>query len=248
MKYLESCSLGAITNAGLIAFNPNAQPSDDDFGLLYIGVGDGGNTAADNRGVDADRNGQNSRSPLGTILRIDPLGDDTRPYLIPANNPFHDGINAMAEVWAYGFRNPQRFSWDLGGSGQMFIADIGQANIEEVSLGKQGGNYGWSEREGTFIVAHSDENNVTESGIGGGGDGMIDPVIQYDHDEGLAITGGFVYRGHAVPELAGPLRLRPTSSTAACFMPLPTKSFRDHWRGCVNWPSNKAGKQSIFVT
>ena len=184
-----------------IAFNPNVSPSDSDYGMLYVSLGDGGNTWGSQQQVDADRNGQNTENLFGTIARIDPLGTNSHngQYGIPSDNPFIDQDNFEPETWAYGFRNPHRFSWDrqdLGGDGAMYISDIGQALIEEVNIGISGGNYGWSEREGTFVVDHNDQNDVRAASPEDNlQTNYIDPVIQYDHSEGRAIVGGYVVRG-----------------------------------------------------
>ncbi|MFB3061997.1 MAG: sorbosone dehydrogenase family protein, partial [Candidatus Binatia bacterium] len=136
-----------------IGFNPNANPGDADYGMLYIAQGDGEEEPFTD-------NPQNLSSPHGAILRIDPLGINSPngAYGIPADNPFaNDGdSNTLGEIWAYGFRNPHRFSWDTGGDGKMLIGEIGEHNVEEVNLGKVGANYGWNEREGTFQF---DKNN-----------------------------------------------------------------------------------------
>ena len=192
-------------NVGTLAFNPTAQPGSPDYGMLYIGFGDGGGH------FDPGRNGQNLATPLGAILRIDPFPSPQkgksaaakRRYGIPSDNPFVSTPGAAPEVWAYGLRHPQQFSWDA--DGRMFIADIGQKTIEEVNLGVAGGNYGWRYREGTFATAPS-------VGLANHGQVFkrpadphlfIDPVAEYDHDEGTAIGGGFVYRGEDIPELRG---------------------------------------------
>ena len=183
-----------------LAFNPNSRPGDADYGMLYIALGDGGDTANSHREVDVDRNGQNTDNLFGTIARIDPLGTNSRNgnYGIPADNPLKVP-DFQPETWAYGFRNPHRFSWDridLGGDGRMYISDIGQATIEEVSVGKPGGNYGWSEREGTFVVNHDNQFDVRPAtDEDNAGKDLIEPAIQYDHSEGRAIVGGFVFRG-----------------------------------------------------
>lgn len=184
-------------NAGQLAFNPKPKPGASDYGLLYIGVGDGGNTANRNLEIDADQQGQDLSSPLGKILRIDPLRRGSEPYTIP-QNPFVKKGDALGEVWAYGLRNPQRFSWDTGGDGKMLIGDIGQDRIEEVNLGRKGGNYQWGINEGTLAVYPSRLSEL-ERARGR----SMGPVLQYDHDEGQAIAGGFVYRGRAIPELRG---------------------------------------------
>ena len=186
-----------LRNVGSIAFNSTATPDAADYGLLYVGFGDGGG------GDDPKNNGQRLDTPLGAIARIEPLGTNVGPYGIPEDNPFVDRPGAAPEIWAYGLRAPQQFSWDAV-TGRMFIADIGQSQIEEINLGAPGANYGWRLREGTFATGRA-------FGYGGrvferkGEDPMplAYPVAQYDHDEGYAVGGGFVYRGERIPALFG---------------------------------------------
>ena len=197
-EFLRVGQFAPMHNIGTIAFNPTVREGDEDFGLLYVGFGDGGGAN------DPQGHGQNPFTPLGAVLRIDPLasGGAIR-YGIPPDNPFADGADGLPEVWAYGFRHPQHFSW--GPQGALFISDIGQDQIEEVNIGEPGANYGWPLREGTFATA-----------MGGGGAEVGSvypraddptplryPVAQYDHDEGYAISGGFVYTGSAMPALRG---------------------------------------------
>jgi len=209
-------------NMQQLAFNPLAGPGDDDYGNLYVAMGDGGNSFPANP-TDPFQHGQGTDEPFGSILRIDPLGNNSAngKYGIPGNNPFvgdpdlqHTlGIDESAtpadetldEVWAYGFRNPHRFSWDTGlnGTGHMFISDIGQASIEEINLGLPGANYGWRDREGTFATDPFNENNLSALPGNDALFGYEYPVAQYDHDDGIAIVGGYVYRGQAVSALQG---------------------------------------------
>ena len=184
-------------NAGQLAFNPNAQPGDADYGLLYIGVGDGGGQG-DPFDVAQDRS-----NPLGSVLRIDPLESGGQAYSVPGDNPFVDEAGVLPEIWAYGFRNPQRFSWDTEGDGKLLLGDIGQDNIEEINLLVAGGNYGWGVREGTFAVDPDNTENLFSLPADDAQFGFLYPVAQYDHDEGNAIVGGFVYRGSKIPELVG---------------------------------------------
>ncbi len=188
---------------GQIGFDPNLERGDPSYGLLYIAVGDGG--AGDHSIVAPYRQGQNLGTPFGAILRIDPRPGSTEgAYGIPGSNPFATaGADVLAEIWAYGLRNPLRFSWDTRGDGRMLIADTGQKNIEEVNLGLPGANYGWSFREGTFAVNHADESEVFPLPPGDASWEFTYPVLQYDHDEGDAIAGGFVYRGRLLPDLRG---------------------------------------------
>ncbi|MCB0640800.1 MAG: PQQ-dependent sugar dehydrogenase, partial [Phaeodactylibacter sp.] len=184
-----------------IQFNPTATPDDEDYGLLYICVGDGGSSLN-----FLSANIQTAASYLGTILRIDPLGNNSinGQYGIPATNPFAGDLGSMGEVWTYGFRNPHRICWDTEGDHKMLIGDIGEKNLEEVNLGLPGLNYGWENREGTFLYDRElGQSLVFELPVD---DAMYDytyPVAQFDHDEGLAIVGGLVYRGSAFPELYG---------------------------------------------
>ena len=195
-------------NVGQIGFNPNAGPGHPDAGLLFIAFGDGGNVGSPRPSVDPHFVGQDLASPLGTILRIDPLepAGGGAAYTAAGTNPFaNDGDPlTLAEIWAYGLRNPHRFSFDTGGVGSMLLSDIGQANVEEINLGALGANYGWSEREGTFLVMHFDSLQVFPLPAGDASLGYSYPVIQYDHDEGdNAISGGYVHRGAIGSELQG---------------------------------------------
>ncbi|MFB3134072.1 MAG: sorbosone dehydrogenase family protein, partial [Rhodothermales bacterium] len=194
-------------NVGQIAFNPNANSGDPDYGLLYVAMGDGGNVCCPRPSVDPHFTGQDRSSPLGALLRIDPSADaGGAAYQIPTGNPFAtDGDpDTLGEIYLYGLRNPHRFSWDTGGNGGLMISDIGQANIEEINLGQLGANYGWSEREGTFLVVHDNENDVFDLPADDTTFGFTYPVIQYDHDEDdHAISGGYVYRGSQISTLLG---------------------------------------------
>lgn len=166
-------------NGGMIAFGPD--------GYLYIGIGDGG--AAD----DPDNNAQNLGLLLGKILRIDIMNEN----IIPPTNPFVDIEGASPEIWAYGLRNPWRFSFDRA-TGDLYIGDVGQWMMEEIdfqpanSLG--GENYGWRDYEGTLLRAPAPPENT---------DSMIMPITEFAHTQGCSITGGYVYRGLAMPELNG---------------------------------------------
>jgi glucose/arabinose dehydrogenase len=185
-------------NAGALAFGPD--------GHLYIAVGDGG--GADDQGVGhADGgNGQDlsSGNVLGKVLRIDPSGSNSAngSYGIPPSNPFL-GSAAADEIYAYGFRNPYRMSFDRA-TGRLTVADVGQNDIEEVDFVRRGGNYGWPIKEGSFLFdMNGDEPGFTTAHSPGRPNRLIDPAVEYDHDEGVSITGGFIYRGAAIPELRG---------------------------------------------
>jgi glucose/arabinose dehydrogenase len=187
-------------NAGCLNFGPDE--------MLYISLGDGG--AADDQGTghSPQGNGQDTSNVLGKILRIDPQGNNSANgnYGIPADNPFVGQAGFVAEIFAYGFRNPFRFSFDAqpGGTGQLLVGDVGQNDIEEVDVVVAGGNFGWRVKEGTFLFDPNgaDPGFVTANSPNQPPE-LIDPIAQYDHDEGLAIIGGFVYRGSAIPSLRG---------------------------------------------
>lgn len=181
-----------------IGFNRNAVSGNNDYGLLYLALGDGEENPVFSGAP------QELSVPHGKVLCINPLGSNSAngKYGIPSTNPFVNTEDALGEIWAYGFRNPHRFSWDTGGTNKMFIANIGEKNIDAVYLGIAGSNYGWNEREGSFLFKKDDPNNVYALP-------SVDetnysyPVAEYDHDEGFAIVGGFVYRGNDIPGLKG---------------------------------------------
>ena len=185
-------------NVGTIAFNPIAEVGSADYGVLYATFGDGG-VANDPRAY-----GQSLNEPLSSIIRINPLGQSANAgYSIPSDNPFLHDADIAPEVWVYGLRHAQHFSWDS--RGRMFINDIGQNQVEEVNLGQAGANYGWRLREGTFATAFSVSGG--EAGevyaVPAPANSFVDPVAQYDHDEGNAIGSGYVYEGQAIPQLRG---------------------------------------------
>lgn len=190
---------------GHLAFGPD--------GYLYIATGDSVRDPASEAGKYA----QDTFSHLGKILRIDVdisvdgTADPEEPYLIPTDNPFADGVGGLPEVYAYGFRNPYRFSFDTAqdksfdnsdpGETRLFVADVGQAVMEEVSLVEPGGNYGWPIREGTSCFNSQRWDQPLESCAA---QGTVEPLISYAHEGDLsAVIGGSVYRGEAIPELQG---------------------------------------------
>ena len=185
-------------NIGTIAFNTHVGPDSPEYGLLYVCLGDGG-AAHDPRDY-----GQSLEVPQAAIIRIDPLGGDgAKGYGIPSDNPFVGDANVAPEIWAYGLRHPQHFSWDA--DGRMFIGDIGQNQIEEVNLGRAGANYGWRVREGTFATGYAVGRGPGPAFARPTADdrAFVYPIAQYDHDEGNAVGGGFVYQGQAIPQLRG---------------------------------------------
>ena len=166
-------------NGGMIAFAPDSK--------LWIGMGDGGS------GGDPQGNGQNRRALLGKMLRLDV--DRATPFAIPPDNPFANGRDGRAEVWATGLRNPWRFSFDRG-SNLVFIADVGQNKWEEVDVADvrtPGLNYGWSLREGAHAYGAPRAS----------ADRLVEPAVEYAHGEGCSVTGGYVYRGRALANLQG---------------------------------------------
>lgn len=175
-----------------IAFNPTASKADSDYGLLYLGVGDGGSIV---KGYQQLVIHQGKRI-WGTILRINPLGTNSTngQYGIPSSNPFFTDTEKKKEIWAYGFRNPNRISWSA--SGQMYACDIGHKIAEEVNLILPGKFYGWPMREGRFAMNpfgnHSLAYPLPENDFN-----ITYPIFQYDHDDGTAISGGFVSSGKA---------------------------------------------------
>lgn len=184
-------------NGGAMHFGPD--------GLLYIALGDGGQADDQGEGHSAGGNGQDTSNPLGSVLRIDVRGNNSANgrYGVPSDNPLV-GVPGVDEIFAYGFRNPYRFSFDRG-TGQLYLGDVGQNAVEEVDVVIKGGNYGWRVKEGSFFF---DPNGagagyVTDIPVVPVPPGLIDPIAQYDHDEGLAVVGGYVYRGSAIPALQG---------------------------------------------
>jgi glucose/arabinose dehydrogenase len=210
-------------NGGTITFGPD--------GYAYLALGDGGDANdAGNSHIEPGGNAQNLSTPLGKFLRFDPLdpaltvgSPDTisanGQYRIPLSNPFQ-GVGQVPEIYAYGVRNPYRFSFDTL-TGDLIHSDVGQNNVEEIDKIVIGGNYGWAVKEGDFLFNHTN-NTVPGPGQAAGSignppgnyspgspAGLIDPIsgtlgtLEYDHNEGISITGGFVYRGKAIPELYG---------------------------------------------
>lgn len=190
-------------NGGRIAFGPD--------GYLYVGVGDGGN-ANDEGKRPGIGNGQSLDTLLGKILRIDV--DTPAGHGIPRDNPFADGKVARPEIWAYGIRNPWGLSFDRAGDRALYSADVGQTLWEEVNIIRKGGNHGWRLREGAvgFNPKSPDKPLPEAPGTGARGETFVGPVAVYknrngfkkDPDaHGISVTGGFVYRGKALPELRG---------------------------------------------
>ena len=168
-------------NGGMLAFGSD--------GMLYIGLGDGGGSG------DQQNHGQRPSTPLGSMLRIDV--DGASPYAIPPDNPFANHATYRGETWAYGLRNPWRFSFDRM-NGDLYIGDVGQGQVEEVSYqpasSSGGENYGWRILEGSACYNPSSGCDTA---------GLTLPVYEYGHNPECSVTGGYVYRGSAFPSLAG---------------------------------------------
>jgi glucose/arabinose dehydrogenase len=168
-------------NGGQLAFGPD--------GYLYIGLGDGGSAG------DPQGNGQNLGTLLGSILRIDVSGlSAPGDYEIPADNPFVGTEGAQEEIWAFGLRNPWRFSFDSE-TGSLWAGDVGQNLWEEIDIIVKGANYGWNIMEGSHCYSPASGCNQS---------GLTLPVVEYAHSEGrCSVTGGYVYRGDQIPSLQG---------------------------------------------
>ncbi len=168
-------------NGGSLAFGPD--------GYLYAGLGDGGSAN------DPQRAGQRLDTWLGKVLRLDVTSAEGE-YAVPPDNPFVDQQEVLPEIWAYGLRNPWRFSFDRD-TGDFFVADVGQNQWEEVNFQPAnsvgGENYGWNVMEGTHCF-QADTCDQT---------GLVRPIFEYTHSQGCSVTGGYVYRGAAFPEMAG---------------------------------------------
>jgi glucose/arabinose dehydrogenase len=172
-------------NGGMMTFGPDR--------MLWLGLGDGGVKN------DPDDHGQNPRTLLGSILRFDvDKGTGKKAYGIPPDNPFADGEGGAPEVWAYGLRNPWRFDIDPRRQ-LLFVADVGEYQFEEINvvgLDDPGPNFGWAVREGDACFAGRSTDCPSK--------GFVDPVLTYEHSgDSCAVVGGHVYRGQAIPELAG---------------------------------------------
>jgi glucose/arabinose dehydrogenase/mono/diheme cytochrome c family protein len=184
-----------------LTFNPFAQSPDKDYGLLYIGIGDGGSV-----GAGYPHLVQSLETMWGKIIRIDPQGTNSKngQYGIPEANPFRqdNSGNALGEIFAMGFRNPHRISWTT--SGDILASNIGQSQIESLYKILPGHNYGWPIREGIFLIEpKGDLTKIYPLPPDDASYNITYPVVQYSHREGNAISGGFEYLGKTIPELEG---------------------------------------------
>ncbi len=185
-------------------------------GMLYVSIGDGG--SADDQGnghTVPGGNAQDLTNLSGKILRIDPQPGSTLPgYKIPADNPFANTVGVRGEIWAYGLRNPYKMSFDTA-TNRLYVADVGQNDVEEINIVSRGLNYGWPVKEGSFAFDQNgtDAGFVTADIVTGA---YVDPIAQHDHcippvnttgqcqaSEGSAVVGGFVYRGNTIKKLRG---------------------------------------------
>jgi glucose/arabinose dehydrogenase len=182
-------------NGGTIAFGPD--------GFLYIPLGDGGGANDVGNGHAPEGNAQNTSTLLGKILRIDVNNTSGGTYDIPVANPFIGRIGYRPEIWAHGFRNPWRISFDK--DGRLFASDAGQNLWEEVDIVTKGGNYGWRIQEGTYCFDPNSPNesptNCPDKGLHG--EQLISPVIEYGHNNRTVVVGGYFYKGLALTELVG---------------------------------------------
>ncbi len=166
-------------DGGQLQFGPD--------GYLYVGVGDGGFKN------DPHGNGQNLSTWLGSMLRIDVDGRDPgKQYAVPKDNPFIGNQDAKPEIWAYGLRNPWRYSFDP--KGRLLVADVGQGEWEEIDYVRAGDNLGWNIREGRHCFSPARDCPTA---------GLVDPIAEYSHELGKSVTGGYVYTGSALPSLQG---------------------------------------------
>ena len=195
-------------NGGMLAFGPD--------GMLYIGMGDGG------AGGDPFGNGQNLRTLLGKMLRIDV--DHGDPYAIPQGNPFRDRPgDRRAEIWATGLRNPWRFSFDFTAK-LLIIGDVGQYKYEEIDVvdaARAGANYGWNVREGAHAYGFPRP----------GPPDRVEPAVEYEHPDGCSVTGGYAYRGRALPALAGTIFY---------------SDYCSGWLRSFRWKGGKASEQTTW--
>ena len=180
-------------NGGAMAFGPD--------GKLYVALGDGGSANDVAPGHVPGGNAQDLNRIWGKLLRLD-VDARTSPngqYGVPADNPFV-GVDGLDEIWASGLRNPFSFSFERGTT-NLYLADVGQNRVEEINLIIKGGNYGWNVKEGSFWFDGA--GNVVTAPVRPPPPGLVDPIAEYDHDDGLAVIGGYVYRGTAIPALVG---------------------------------------------
>ena len=216
-KIMEIFQPESNHNGGNLAFGPD--------GYLYIGTGDGGGANDEHGSIG---NGQDLNTLLGKILRIDV--DQAKPYAIPEDNPFKGKQNHRPEIYAYGLRNPWRFSFD-DVTGKIFCGDVGQNKYEEINIIEKGGNYGWRIMEGYHCFNPSFNCDKT---------GLKLPITEYDHETGVSVCGGYMYRGMSFPSLHGYYFFGDWSGKLFCIKRTPENTWN---RIEVN--INKTGKNEI---
>jgi glucose/arabinose dehydrogenase/mono/diheme cytochrome c family protein len=235
-----------------ITFNPLAKKASDDYGLLYIGIGDGGSAES-----GYDFLCHSTEKIWGTVIRIDPKGTNgiNGHYGIPDTNPFakSKNLNTRREIFAYGFRNPHRITWS--NAGDLFISNIGHHSVEGLYLIKPGSDSGWPIREGTFVIDPSQNmHNIYPLPADDAKFNFTYPVAQYDHDEGNAITGGFEYRGKALPQLFGKFVFGDIVKGRLFYVEMkdlkvgsqaPIKEWRISFNGSVKTLSELCGAQKV---
>jgi len=237
-------------NGGQIAFGPD--------GYLYVALGDGGGANDVGPGHPPQGHGQDIATLLGSILRIDV--DGGRPYAVPGDNPFV-GQEGRDEIYAYGLRNPFRFSFDAAGEWGLIAADVGQNLYEEVNRIERGGNYGWNIMEATHCFSPQSARTPPEEcpQVGAHGEPLLLPILEYAHPGmsdgyGVSVTGGFVYRGQAVPRLQGLYVFGDWSGSLTAERPtllagIPPASEGEAWRReeiLVQPPSGEGGREFLL--
>jgi glucose/arabinose dehydrogenase len=174
-------------------------------GFLYLGTGDGGGAGDASEGHSTQGNAQDLAKLNGKILRMDV--DGKAPYAIPPDNPFATAMDrGRAEIYAWGFRNPWRLTWEPTEPRSMLVSDVGYGRYEEIDAVERGENYGWRIREGAHCLDVDQPLVETTDcpAVGAGGESLVDPVLEYTHAAvGIAVVGGYVYRGSAIPGLRG---------------------------------------------
>ena len=218
-EVLRIRTAGTVRAIQEIAFNPTVGRGHPDYGMLYVPVGEG------DANLDRVRASlHRPDSPLGTILRIDPLGTDAANgrYGIPRDNPWASSTDrrVLREIYAYGFRNPHRVGWT---EDFMYMSDIGESNVEEINLVEPGRDYGFPEREGTFQLKADERGTyrtVYALPVGGPADEYTYPVAQYDHGEGSSIAAGPAYTGSMLPALRGLLFFGDVRSGRVFYVPV----------------------------
>ncbi len=237
-------------NGGQLAFGPD--------GYLYLSLGDGGYANDLAIGHAPTGNGQDTSVLLGKILRLD--ADRGAPYGIPSDNPFVGTEGARGEIWAYGLRNPWRMSFDAGGNRALFAADVGQNRWEEVNIVTKGGNYGWSRKEATHCFDPLKPDDPPEQCPDSvNGTSLIDPIVEYPNartmegGKGRSITGGYVYRGQAIPELSGHYvfgdwSMEFTKADGVLYMAKPPSQAGAMWSmEEINVAEKQGGRIGLFV-